>query len=159
MAVLACCFAALVIFALPAKKEQEKYAALQWRLAGGDVPAGTYELSRADGRMLALDGGGLALSRDGGTAFMYEYGIFRADGMAIEVSSELDRQAGSAVYPDRAESSRLVQRWYADAAENGGYYIRFGKSLALTCEPDGGFALQELTGSDDQTWYFSRTED
>ena len=159
MAALACCFAALVVFALPAKQQQERYAALRWRLAGGDVPAGTYEVALADGRMLALDGGRLVLKPDNGTAFTYEYGIFYADGMALEVTGELDRKAGSAVNPDQAGISRLVQRWYTAEAENGGYYIQFGKSLALTCEPDGSFALEGLAGGDDQTWYFSRMED
>ncbi len=155
------CVAAAVAFVLPAGKSEKAYAALRWRAAGGAVPAGTYVLACGDGHRLLYDGDALSLSEDGGTPFEFGYGSLRADeyGMALEAEPGLDDREGAAVGMAKAMGSLAAQRWYADPAKGGGYYIRFGTGLVLTCEPDGGLALREPTGADHQTWYFTRTED
>lgn len=161
MVALACGLIAVAALVFPTGKSAKQYAACLWRAAGGDAPEGMYELVRTDGSRLLMDGTSLVLSEEGGTRFTLEGGILLTETgkMALDVQNGSKHLAGSTVGIERAMSSMIAQRWYAEEVEGGGYYIRFGKSLALTCGAEGGFAVQELTGGDDQTWYFVQTEE
>ncbi len=161
LAALACCVIVVIALAFPVGKAEKAYADMLWRTAGGAIPAGTYEITLADGRNLACEDGALTLTQGSGTIFVFEFGELRVDAehLALEAKDGSSSKRDSTVELDHTENARMDQRWYMTAAEGGGYYIRFRETYVMTSLPDGRFALEEMTGDDDQRWYFTPTED